>query len=140
MRFEEWVGKVPEAFKNDPLWSVSVYRFAMYLPYVAGRDVGKLAQDARTQKIASQLYRAVESVGANIAEGYSRQSLRDRARFYEYALGSARESRHWYYQARLVPGEDVLAHRFCLLTQRANHIAEEPVPYFADIPDTPTPP
>ena len=30
MRFEEWVKEVPEAFKSDPLWSVSVYRLATY--------------------------------------------------------------------------------------------------------------
>jgi four helix bundle protein len=41
-------------------------------------------------------------VSANIGEGYSRRSGRDRARFYEYALGSAREARDWYYKARHV--------------------------------------
>ncbi len=152
MRFEEWAAEMPEAFKNDPLWSVSVYKLATYLSYLAGHDVSKLTKDARTQKVASQLYRAVGSIGANIAEGYSRQSSRDQARFYEYALGSARESRHWYYQARLVLGENVLAHRFSLLThiirlllkmiltQRAHYIAEESAPYLADFPDIPAPP
>jgi four helix bundle protein len=41
------------------------------------------------------------SVGANMAEGYSRLGARERARSFEYALGSARESRDWYYNARL---------------------------------------
>ncbi len=152
MRFEEWVAQMPEAFKNDPLWSVSAYRLATYLSYLAGNDVGKLARDARTQKVASQLYRAVGSIGANIAEGYSRYSLRDQARLYEYALGSAREARHWYYQAHIVLGEDIITHRFHILThitrlllkmiptQRANHVAEEPAPYLADLPDIPVPP
>ncbi len=39
----------------------------------------------------------VGSIRANIAEGYSRGTGKDRARFYEYALGSARESRDWYF-------------------------------------------
>jgi hypothetical protein len=42
---------------------------------------------------------------------------RDRARFYEYALGSARESRDWYYKARTVLGEPVAQHRIAMLTR-----------------------
>ena len=53
----------------------------------------KLAQDKRTIEVADQLFRAVGSVHANISEGYSRQSGKDQARFYEYALGSDREAR-----------------------------------------------
>ena len=67
--------------------------------------------------LSDQLYRSVGSVGANIAEGYSRGSGKDRARFYEYALGSARESRDWYYKGRYVLGENVAKHRIHLLTQ-----------------------
>ena len=37
-------------------------------------------------------------ISANIDEGYSRSSGKERAHFYEYALGSARESRGWYYK------------------------------------------
>jgi four helix bundle protein len=50
--------------------------------------------------LSDQLYEAVGSVSANLAEGYSRGTGKDRARFYEYALGSARESRDWYFKAR----------------------------------------
>ena len=48
------------------------------------------------------MYEAIGSEGANIAEGYSRGSQKDRSRFYEYALGSARETRDWYFKARHV--------------------------------------
>jgi hypothetical protein len=57
------------------------------------------------------------SISANLAEGYSRGTGKDRARFYEYALGSARESRDWYYKGRHVLGETVTKHRLSLLTQ-----------------------
>ena len=66
---------------------------------------------------SNQLCRALGSISANIAEGYSRGSGKDRSRFYEYALGSARESRDWYYKARHVLGQPVVDHRLDLLSQ-----------------------
>lgn len=64
----------------------------------------------------TQLYRALGSVSANLAEGYSRGPGKDLARFYEYSLGSARESRDWYYKGRHIMGEGVTQHRLQLLT------------------------
>jgi four helix bundle protein len=94
--------------------------------------------------LSDQLYRALGSISANIAEGYSRNSSKDQARFYEFALGSARESRDWYYKAHHVLGETVINHRLELLTQiirllltivplqRAQHLHEESAIYEAD--------
>lgn len=62
------------------------------------------------------MYEAVGSISANIAEGYSRGSHKDRARFYEYAFGSARKSRDWHYKGRFVLGAPVAEHRMQLLT------------------------
>ena len=67
--------------------------------------------------LSDQLFRAIGSISANIAEGYSRGSHKDRARFYEYALGSARESRDWYYKGRHILSEPVTSHRLDLLTK-----------------------
>jgi four helix bundle protein len=86
---------------------------------LAWRDVSKLAKDRRTLNLSSQLYRAVGSIGANIAEGYSRQSRKDQARFYEYAWGSAREARGWYFQGRQVLSPEVVAHRLHILAEIA---------------------
>ena len=89
-----------------------------YLPATwPGKDVCKLARDRRTLDLTGQLYHAVGSVGAHIAEGYSRSSGKGRVRFYEYSLGSAREGRHWYLQAQPILGETVVRHRLGLLTQ-----------------------
>ncbi len=74
-------------------------------------------QDRRTISLADQLYRSLGSIGTNIAEGYSRSTGRDRARFYEYALGSARESRDWYFKSRHILDETVIRHRLDLLTE-----------------------
>lgn len=117
VNFESWERDLPRAITDDSLWRVQAYRLALFLADICWRDVTKLSQDHRTRSLADQLYRAVGSVGANIAEGYSRNSGRDQARFYEYALGSARESRDWYFKARHVLGEEVIVHRLDLLAQ-----------------------
>jgi four helix bundle protein len=98
---------------------MGVYRLAVFLGDLAWRDVCKLAADRRTVALSDQLYRAVGSIAANVAEGYSRQSGKDQARFYEYALGSAREARGWYYHAQHVLTDVVTAHRMRLLTRIA---------------------
>jgi four helix bundle protein len=41
--------------------------------------------------LTSQMRRAVLSIGANIAEGYSRKSLKDRGHFYQISTGSLTE-------------------------------------------------
>jgi four helix bundle protein len=73
--------------------------------------------DRRTIGLSDQLYRAVGSISANVAEGYSRGTGKDRARFYEYVLGSAQESRDWYFKSRHIIGESVTEHRLQLLTE-----------------------
>jgi len=93
MTFESWKEQVPADIQDDPLWGMRVYQLSLFASDVSWRDAGTLREEERTQPVADQLYRAVGSIGANIAEGYSRGTGKDRARFYEYALGSARESR-----------------------------------------------
>ena len=66
-----------------------------------------VAGDPVTERIAGQLYAAVGSIGANLGEGYSRSSGKDRSRIFEFALGSVRESINWYQAARPVLGEIV---------------------------------
>ncbi|MGC9349135.1 MAG: four helix bundle protein [Anaerolineae bacterium] len=97
MNYQEWEESVPDELKRDALWTVEAYRLALFASDLTWRDLQKLATERRTRSLADQLYRAVGSIGANLAEGYSRSTGHDRARFYEYALGSARESREWYY-------------------------------------------
>ena len=111
VNYAEWEKTVPETITGDPLWKLEVYRRAMFAGDIGWQDVTKLMQDRRTLSMSDQLYRALGSISANIAEGYSRGTGKDRARFYEYALGSAGESRDWCYKARHVLGEAVAEHR-----------------------------
>lgn len=117
MTYELWEAGVPLSFTADALWGMIAYRKSLFLAELAWRDVSKLVIDRRLMSLADQLYRAVGSVGANIAEGYSRGSCKDRVRFYEYSLGSARESRDWYFKARHTLGEEVFQHRSELITE-----------------------
>lgn len=119
MDYAAWEKSVPDSITSDPLWRVEAYRLALFSADLGWHDVTKLMSDRRTRSLADQLYRALGGIGSQIGEGYSRSTGRDRARFYEYALGSTRESRDWYYKARHVLGESVIAHRMNLLTQIA---------------------
>lgn len=67
--------------------------------------------------MAQQLIRSAGSVSANIEEGYGRGYGRDRLRFLGFALGSARESKGWYYRARNLLKPDVLSHRLTLISE-----------------------
>jgi four helix bundle protein len=107
VKYDDWETTVPDVFRGDALWKMKVYRYALFLSDIAWSDVSKLAQDIRTKSLSDQLFRAVGSVPANLEEGYSKRSAKDRARFYEYALGSAHEGRGWYSRGRHVLGEDV---------------------------------
>ena len=117
MNYAEWEKGLPPDVTGDTLWKIEAYRLGLFAGYLAWEDVSKLVRDRRTLELTGQLYDAVGSVGAHIAEGYSRSSGKDRVRFYEYSLGSAREGRHWYLQAQPILGEPVVRHRISLLTQ-----------------------
>ena len=117
MNYEEWVATVPEEIKADSLWKMTAYRLALFLGDLGWYDTAKLVRNRHLTGLSDQLYRALGSVSANLAEGYSRGSGKDRARFYEYSLGSARESRDWYFKARHVLGEVVFQHRLQSLTR-----------------------
>jgi four helix bundle protein len=141
MSIKEWELTVPKNFTDDSLWKVTAYRLALYLSDLCWEDISVLLKDKRTVSIADQLYRAVASIGANLAEGYSRSTGKDRALFYQYSLGSARESRDFYYKGRYILGKAAFNHRTQILTeiirllltmipqQRGRTLREEPPHY-----------
>jgi four helix bundle protein len=117
MNYSDWLKTVPVEIREDTLWNQEAYRLALFVADLGWHDTTKLFPDGRTLKLAAQMFDAMGSIGANISEGYSRRHQKDRARFYEYALGSARESRTWYFDGRYVLGETVAQHRIYLHTQ-----------------------
>lgn len=141
MRYKDWLIDIPEEIGNDILWKMNVYRYALFLADVAWEDVNRISKNKLLLSSCDQLFRSAGSVSANISEGYSRRSTLDQARFYEYALGSARECRGWYFKLRHTFDKQILDNRLKLITeiikmllyiipnQRGNKISEPEITY-----------
>jgi four helix bundle protein len=102
MNYAEWLRTVPAEITHDPIWKLEVYQLALFAADIGWEDVLRLSSEKLMFSIADQLHRSLDSISANLTEGYSRSKGLDRARFFEYSLGSARESKDWYYKARHV--------------------------------------
>ena len=96
---------------QDPLARMRVAQLAEELMPDCYVDAKLIRADPITEEIAGQLYEAVCSIDAQIAEAYSRSSGKDRALRFEYALGSVRESMSWYKSVLPVLGEDIVKDR-----------------------------
>ncbi len=92
--FAAYEASPPAAYSGDPIWRTRMFRMASYLGAHCSTDVSHLGARVSLH-VAHQFVRAVSSIAANIAEGYSRGGTADRMRFYTYALGSTREALAW---------------------------------------------
>ena len=117
MTYEEWLTNVPDNIKNDRLWEFPAYQKALLLFDMAWEDCEKMLQDVRGRGNADQLNRGVGSISANIEEGYGRGFGKEYDYFLRVALGSARESRGWYYRSRRFLSPTVMQHRYALLDE-----------------------
>ena len=80
------------------VYELDVYRLAEELSdliWDANDTWGAKAQ----QTIGCQIIRAADSIAANIAEGYGRNTPADRRKFYLYARGSFEENKAWLRKA-----------------------------------------
>jgi four helix bundle protein len=101
--------------RADPLYGLRAFELARSAVEIGTGDAQTLARRAATRLVSGQLLRSVGSITANIAEGYGRGTGADRARFYEYALGSAREAREWYRSAGAVLQAGLVSDRLARL-------------------------
>lgn len=113
--FARWEQTPPPELFGDAIWRLPAYRISRYLALLVADDADAIRP--RSPRVADQLERAVDSIGINIAEGYGRLHGRERARFYEFALGSAREAREWYARAGRSLAPDAVLGRAKLLTR-----------------------
>ena len=117
MDFDTWDHIATSPFGADPVWRMTAVRIAVYLLDRTWDDAQQLRRHRLSESTSYQLYRAVGSIAANLMEGYSRSSGMDRVRFFEYALGSTRESQLWYYSSRQVLAATTLQARMDLLNR-----------------------
>ena len=102
---------------GDPLERMRVYQLAKGLLKVAFPDAEVLRAHPITVETAGQLYTAVGSIAANLREGYYRSSGKDRARIFEFALGSAGEAEEWYDAGTPVLGQETAEDRIKILRE-----------------------
>ena len=117
MTYTEWLETIPSEITNDPIWKLDVYRLALFAGDIGWNDVLAVSKSNLMWSVADQLHRSLGSMSANLTEGYSRSKGLDRARFFEISLGSARESRDWYYKSRHALPAEVVKHRMGLTTK-----------------------
>jgi len=76
------------------LFNLEVYILARKISKLAWFIINKLPGNYRYHP-GNQFIRSVDSVGANISEGYGRYGFKDKIRFCIIARGSLFESIHW---------------------------------------------
>ena len=115
MKFRDWEKGVPLEIRDDVVWKMEAYRLSLFLSDACWEDTSTILAEKRFS-LADQLYRSVGSISANIIEGYSRISKKEKARFYEISLGSAREAKDWYFKSRHLISEEKSLSRIKVLT------------------------
>ncbi|MFH1201784.1 MAG: four helix bundle protein [Candidatus Omnitrophota bacterium] len=97
------------------LEDISAYRIAFDLSNYVWDIVTKWDYFAK-DTIGKQLVKAIDSISANIAEGFGRYFKKDKVNFYRYSYGSISESFDWIEKANK---------RNLLKEKEYQHICEE---------------
>lgn len=118
MIYEEWEADLHERIKADPVWKFWGYRKALFLYDLVWQDCDKLNKDHRGRAVVNQMIRSAGSISANIEEGTGRGFKGKEYSYYlRLALGSARETKGWYWRGRKQLSSAVLDHRLALLDE-----------------------
>ena len=77
--------------------------------------------------IGKQWARSIDSISANIAEGFGRYTKKDKVKFYRYSFGSIKESQDWTLKAwtrKLITQEqyDYIMGELNKLPREVNHL------------------
>ena len=81
-----------------PLKNLEVYQIARQLSTMAWNIYSKMNFEDK-KHIGDQFIRSVDSVGANISEGFGRYHYKDSKNFYYYSRGSLYETKTWLTKA-----------------------------------------
>lgn len=123
--YEAWMEEVHERVKEEPTWTNVGYRKALFLYDLAWRDCERMTRDRRGRAVAEQLIRSAGSISANVEEGHGRGYGKQRNWFFTVSVGSARETKGWYWRARKLLPEDVLEHRLALVDEVISLLVHE---------------
>ncbi len=89
-----------EAKKYMKLNDVEAYRISFHLSNYVWNLI--LTWNNFAQKtLGEQFIKAVDSISANIAEGFGRYTKRDKIKFYRYSQGSLSESLDWNQKSKI---------------------------------------
>jgi len=102
---------------EDSLDKVLFYQKVCKLWDLYWEDSEKLMLDVRGRELAKQLTRSVDSISANIEEGYGRGFGRKYPRFLRISRGSARETKGRYNRCSELLSENVIEERIKLLNE-----------------------
>jgi four helix bundle protein len=86
--------------KHFRLGDVEAYRISFALSNCVWEAVSRWSYLAQST-VGSQFIRAVDSVSANLAEGFGRYGKKDKIKFYRIARGSLMEALDWNEKAKV---------------------------------------
>ena len=87
---------------------IESFRFSFHLSNYVWDVVLKWSNFSQ-RTVGEQFVRAVDSISANIAEGFGRYGKKDKIKFYRYSQGSLSESLNWNEKSKirkLLSGEE----------------------------------
>jgi four helix bundle protein len=102
---------------HDSLDKVLFYQKSLQLWDKYWEDSEILMKDYRGRELAKQLTRSVDSVSANIEEGYGRGFGKEYPQFLKISRGSARESKGRYKRCSMLLAADIIEERIKLLDE-----------------------
>ncbi len=126
MTYEGWEQNVHQRVRNEPAWSLFGYRKALFLHDLVWVDCDKFDTDRRGKAITAQIIRSTGSISANIEEGFGRGiGGKEYSHYLRISIGSARETKGWYWRGRQLLPPTVFDHRLQLLDEIISLIATE---------------
>jgi len=80
--------------------NINSYKIAFHLSNCVWNIVIKWDYFSK-KTVGDQFVRSVDSISANIAEGFGRYNKKDKIKFYRYSFGSLKESFDWNEKAKV---------------------------------------
>lgn len=102
---------------TDSLDKVVFYQKSLELWDLFWSDSEILLQDVRGKELARQLTRSIDSVSANIEEGYGRGFGKEYPQYLRISRGSARESKGRYKRCTNLLSPQIIENRIKLLDE-----------------------